>query len=910
MTTAALEPRSGEQIQAALRAFVSKWKAYAGTERSEAQTYLNELFACYGTDRHGCGARFEDFAASAGFMDLHWPEICIIEMKAPSRAKRLHEAREQVMRYWQASADPDTDRRAARYVVLCAFQRFEIWEPGGFPMQPRVSFDIEELPDRYETLLFLAPTNLPPSFADHYRELTAAVSVTVAQLYQSLKDRAAAPLDEVQRFIMQSVWAMFAEDLGMLEGFPLQNLVEVLRKDPTRSSATELGYLFRLLNQKGNHNRKGLFAGTKYVNGDLFRDPAEVHLEPAELTLLADAAAHDWRKVNPTIFGSLMEGVLGADRRSELGAHYTHEVDILKIVEPTIVRPWQERIDALSSPAQGRDLLDELCSFTVLDPACGCGNFLYVAYRELRSIEHQLKTRIAALAREQGLPVPPGPWPYYPLRNLHGLEIERVAVLIARVTLWMGHRQMIDRYGEAEPVLPLVDLSGIAAQDALRSPWPQIDCIIGNPPFHGASRLRAALGNQYVDWLKATYGVGIKDHCVYWFRKAHDHLQPGQRAGLVGTNSVSQNQGRSASLQYIIDHDGTITDAISSQKWPGEAKVHVSLVNWIKDGSATGSPLLDGVPVPAIGPDLRAYTSGQWDPVVLPANAGRCFEGPSPKAKGFLISAETADNLLSDPRAPYVDVVRPYLTANDITDEPEQRPSRWIIDFALMPLEEASKYPAALAIVRDLVRPVRESNNRKAYRDKWWQFAEPRRALRAALETLPRFVATPRHAKRALFVWYEPPVLASDATDVFTFDDDFSMGVLQSRPHVAWAWHRGSTIKADLRYTPTTVFMTFPWPDRGTAQQRTAVAEAGRQLLTRRDAISSSDKIGLTALYNAMDEGAYADLKALHRRLDAAVAVCYGWPAKIAQDDRAVVARLLDLNQQIAQAQREYAPFA
>lgn len=263
MTTAALEPRSGEQIQAALRAFVSKWKAYAGTERSEAQTYLNELFACYGTDRHGCGARFEDFAASAGFMDLHWPEICIIEMKAPSRAKRLHEAREQVMRYWQASADPDTDRRAARYVVLCAFQRFEIWEPGGFPMQPRVSFDIEELPDRYETLLFLAPTNLPPSFADHYRELTAAVSVTVAQLYQSLKDRAAAPLDEVQRFIMQSVWAMFAEDLGMLEGFPLQNLVEVLRKDPTRSSATELGYLFRLLNQKGNHNRKGLFAGTR-----------------------------------------------------------------------------------------------------------------------------------------------------------------------------------------------------------------------------------------------------------------------------------------------------------------------------------------------------------------------------------------------------------------------------------------------------------------------------------------------------------------------------------------------------------------------------------------------------------------------------------------------------------------------
>ena len=251
MNTPAVIPRSGEEIQAALRAFVAKWRDYVGTEKAEAQTYLNELFTCYGSDRQAVGAKFEDFKALAGFMDLHWPEICIFEMKAPSRAKTLHQAREQVMKYWQMSADSAHDRRAARYVVLCAFQRFEIWEPGGYPNEPRLSFDIEELPDRYESLLFLAPANLPPSFADHYRELTTEAASTIAALYQSLKDRGAAPLDEVQRFTMQSVWSMFAEDLGILEGFPLQNLVDLLRKDLTRSSATEIGYLFRLLNQNG-----------------------------------------------------------------------------------------------------------------------------------------------------------------------------------------------------------------------------------------------------------------------------------------------------------------------------------------------------------------------------------------------------------------------------------------------------------------------------------------------------------------------------------------------------------------------------------------------------------------------------------------------------------------------------------
>jgi hypothetical protein len=562
---------SGEEIQEALRVFAAKWEAYTGSERGEAQTFLNDLFTCYGSNRRDLGALFEHFAPAAGFMDLFWPGVCIFEMKAP--VVPVETARTQIERYWKESSDFWAGVPAARWIIICNFGRFQIWEPGRYPANPVAEFDLGELPDRYDALAFLAGPTVEPNFVEHYREITKDAAKTVAEVFHSLADRSAAPQDEIQRFVLQSVWCMFAEDLGLLDGFPLQATLNEVRSQPERSAA-EVGFLFRVLNQKTNHNRKGRLAGTKYVNGELFADPAEVELNRDEIELMLQATAFDWRKVDPTIFGSLLEGVLGHDRRWELGAHYTHEVDIMKIVGPTIIRPWRERIEKTTTPTQARDLLDELCQFKVLDPACGCGNFLYVAYRELRALEHELKQRIQRVAAETGLPVPPGPEPFVPLVNMLGIDIERSAVLIARVTLWMGHRQMIDMYGDAEPPLPLQDLSGIQRADALRVPWPVTDCIIGNPPFLGASHVRGGLGDSYAEWLMREFRVGVKDLCTYWFRLATDHLKPGQRAGLVGTNSISQNLGRSASLEYVVAEGGVISDAVSTQKWPGDARVH------------------------------------------------------------------------------------------------------------------------------------------------------------------------------------------------------------------------------------------------------------------------------------------------------------------------------------------------
>jgi hypothetical protein len=422
--------------------------------------------------------------------------------------------------------------------------------------------------------------------------------------------------------------------------------------------------------------------------------------------------------------------------------------------------------------------------------------------------------------------------------------------------------------------------------------------------------MREALGKDYLEWLKQRFDVGIKDYCVYWFRRAHDHLQPDQRAGLVGTNSVAQNRARSVSLEYITANGGVITDAVPTQVWPGVAKVHVSLVNWIKEPSEPPTQFtLNGIEVSGITADLRTPDTSAGEAKVLPANKGRCFQGPIPVGDGFIITPEEAQALLARADANYRDVVRPYLISEDIADDARQQPRRWIIDFAQMPLEAAMKYPAALQIVRERVKPDRARNRDKRFREQWWRFGRPRGEMRESLSSLSRYVAGGRTGKRLLLTWCEPWASPSDATNVFAFDDDYSMGVLASAAHGAWAWSRSSTLKGDLRYTPTTVFLTFPWPDPVTEEQRERVAEASRAVIARRQEICVEENTGLTRLYNLIDEGAYADLKKLHRELDEAVAECYGWPKSVAQDGDEIVRRLLKLNREIAEGERPYDPF-
>lgn len=542
----------------------------------------------------------------------------------------------------------------------------------------------------------------------------------------------------------------------------------------------------------------------------------------------------------------------------------------------------------------------------MLDPACGSGNFLYVAYRELRRIEAELRRREADMRRSSGIREQQTLALYFPLSNMHGIEIDQFAVQLARVTLWMGQKQAVDELGlDHEQVLPLTDLSGIVRGDALRLDWPRADAIIGNPPYHGSQRLRRELGDEYVEWLKAEFGIGVKDFVVYWFRKAHARLELGGRAGLVATNSISQNRSREPSLEWILENNGVIVNAISTQDWSGEAAVDVSIVNWAK-GARGVRPVLDGTFVPAITPALRSVSVDLSGAVRLRRNVGRAFQGPQPVGMGFVLDRAEAEQLLARGDASYAEIVRPYLIGEDILERPDQAPSRFIIDFAALSLEEAATYPAALEILRERVKPFRDQNRRRTRREHWWLLGELVPRLRSALGPLSRFVATSRVAKRFQFVWCEAGWLPSDRTIAFAFDDDYEIGVLTSVTHVGWALVQAGTFEDRPHYTHTSAFETFPFPQ---PDDKEPIAEAARRVIGRRSEICVERQIGLTKLYNEVDDGAYRDLKELHVALDEAVAAAYGWPASAAHDPQESNRLLLELNREIAAGRVPYDPF-
>ena len=613
------------------------------------------------------------------------------------------------------------------------------------------------------------------------------------------------------------------------------------------------------------------------------------------------------------------EHTLDPHTRHRHGAHYTAEPDILRVIGPTIVDPWRVRIAAATRETLPA-LATALENFHVLDPACGTGNFLLVARRELLALAAALLDR----ARELGLPAPPL---NISSHQLHGIDRDPDAAAIARQRL------------------PGAD---IRTGDALLDPWPRPVgelAIVGNPPYLGVRKLRRALGDEHVTRLFARYPHNrAADLATYWFTRASEHLRPGERAGYVCTNAVARNTNRAASLDRILAAGGTITDAWPSYPWPGDAVVHVSIINWIS-GPHPGPAHLAGRPVPAISSHLRPLSdptppatsdaspppqppplrAPSHHPQRLPGNAGLAFMGVTPGASGFVLDPASAQTLRArDPASAAILV--PFLIGRDISRDPEQRPSRFILDFATRTLADAREHPGALAHVRRHVLPQRRVNPREAAMPRWWQFWRPAPALRRALATTRRVLVIPSLAPH-LLVSRQPSNLCFDhQLIVITLADPYHLGVLQSRLHAVWARAHGSTLKTDLRYTPSTVFETFPFPppphghadprQRPRSELADRVATCATTFDRLRRAACRKHDLGLTRLHNHLEQalaGAPLDLtplRAAFTALNDAVTACYGLPPGLWRDDDALLTALLALNARLAASAPAPAPAA
>ena len=467
-----------------------------GDEKGEAQVFCDRLFRAFG---HGgvreAGARLEERikrrdARGTAFADLVWKPRCLIEMKKAGTDLSRHYR--QAFDYW-LQAVPERPR----YVLLCNFDEFWIYD---FDTQLDAPVDrvaLADLPDRWEALAFLLPEPVRPVFGNDLVAVTREAAGQVAAVFRQVHERGV-PREQAQRFVLQAVMAMFAEDIGLLPG---RFFTRALEDSDTGAVAYDLLFgLFREMNTPGV-TPGGRYHGTPYFNGGLFADVSPFELTADELDALRAASATNWSAVRPEIFGTLFEGSMDAGERHAHGAHFTSQVDIVKVVGPTIVAPWRERLAAAGSIPELERLLGDMYAFRVLDPACGSGNFLYVAYREMRRLEHEALALIADRRRSPDVAAQRA-LAYVTPDHFHGIDVNPFAVEIAKVTMCLAKKLAADELGDDQQVLPLDNLDGsILAADALFTDWPRADAIIGNPPYLGRRKMVAELGADYTQRL-------------------------------------------------------------------------------------------------------------------------------------------------------------------------------------------------------------------------------------------------------------------------------------------------------------------------------------------------------------------------------------------------------------------------
>lgn len=954
--------------------FIQKWRPVALNERATAQTHFIDLCALVGhedpitADPRGESFTFEKGVTKTGggdgFADVWKKGFFAWEYKKKKR--NLDDALAQLVRYAAALENPPLQ-------VACDTDRFLIRTAWTNTVPKTYEFTLDDLgePRNLEILhaVFFDPEKLRPT------ETRAALTREAADKFSTiaLRLQGRGTREEIAHFVNQLVFCFFANSVKLLPDGFFPRLLKRAAEQPKRAQ-DYFDQLFAAMEHGGDFGLEKI----AYFNGGLFDGSRALSLDSGDIGLLQAAASLDWSQIDPTIFGTLFERFLDPDKRAQIGAHYTDPEKIMMIVDPVILRPLREewatvrrRIEGLLdgsikaseirldmadrmqagmrlgqrrrlSPVETAEgvrsqFLERLRKVTILDPACGSGNFLYLALQGIKDIELKANLESEALGLAPRAPVV-GP------EIVHGIEINPLAAELARTTIWIGDIQWSLRngiYARPEPILRKLDsiecrdaiLAHNADGSAIESEWPEAEYIVGNPPFLGGKLMRTGLGNKTVADLFSVYAGRVSpeaDLVVYWFEKAHTALEIKRvkRVGLVATNSIRGGANRRI-LDRIVE-DARIFDAWSDEGWVVDgAAVRVSLVCFGQDHD---SPWLNGRPVAGINADLTAGALDLTKARRLKQNLNIAYMGDT-KGGAFDIPGEIAREWLKAPMnpngRPNSDVLKPWRNGMDVT---RRARDVWIIDFGWrMSERDASFFEYPFSYVAENAKPTRIKNRREAYAKFWWRHVEPRPAMWQELSKLRRYIATPTVAKYRIFVWMDSRICPDHQLIVVACDDDVIFGILHCRFHEQWSLRRGTWLGVgnDPRYTPTTTFETFPFPEGLTPNtpakdyvknpSAMAIAAAAKRLDDLRnnwlnppdlvriepevvpgypDRILPKDAQAaailrertLTNLYNQRPQW----LADAHLDLDAAVAAAYGWPANISEDE--ALAKLLELN--------------
>ena len=960
--------------------FIAKWRKVELKERSAAQTHFIDLCRVFDhpdpvtADPTGESFCFEKGAAKHGggdgFADVWKRGAFGIEYKG--KHKDLTDAYDQLLRYRSALENPPL-------LLVCDLDRIVIHTNFTGTVEATYDIPLEALaePRNIEIMraVFHDPEALRPGRTS--TAVTQDAARHFAEIAAAMRARGLDPA-AVAHFLDRLVFCLFAEDTRLLPDMVFSRIVTQAAGDPARFCKI-LGQLFDTMATGGDFGLEPI----RHFNGNLFDDRTVLDLTADEVKRITAAATLDWSAVDPSIFGTLFERGLDPNTRAQLGAHFTSRADIELVVDAVVMDPlrreWAETkaiverllttgrktaADAAKAPAKPlsaaamrkargeadsilHQFLTRLRAVKILDPACGSGNFLYVALLRLKDLE---KEAAVTFPGEHGLgSYLPGVSPL----QLYGIETNAYAHDLAQMTVWIGWLQWIRANGFGcpdNPILrPLTDnirrMDSILAPDGTEPDWPKVDFIIGNPPFLHSSKLIRELGETYRASLFKLYEgrvPGFADLCCYWFEKARAHIAAGKckRAGLLATQGI--RGGASREVLKRIKESGGIFWAESDRPWILDgANVHISMAAF--DDGSDKTRILDGKAVPDIHANLTA-AADSTKAAPLPSNADQCFYGSQQKAP-FDIDEPFCMDLLLQPNPhgrPNSDVLFPSMNAAQIMQGGART---WVLDYGMeRDVSVAARYEAPFAYVQRVVKPLREDHREKGQATFWWLHARPSPRYRDTRKQSTRVLVSPCVSKHRAFVFVGSEVLADHATVVFARSDDSFFGVLQSRFHEVWALELGTRLETRPRYTPSTCFETFPFPE-AQAERDAAIAAAAKELnelregwlnppdWTRPEVLEFPGTVGgpwhryidpatvtdrgafkvgtvryprlvardadcaarlkertLTKLYNERPPW----LADCHARLDAAVAAAYGWPAEMS--DEQILERLLALN--------------
>ena len=881
---------SYNEIRARAATFAQEW-ASAGYEKGQTQLFYRDFFDVFGVPVRRVAA-FEEpvklLGSKRGFIDLFWKGVLLVEQKSVGRD--LAKAKTQALSYFPGLKDADLPR----YILLSDFATFELYD---LDEDESVAFALADLPQHVEKFGFILGVQ-KRTFRDQ-DPVNIEASERVGDLHDALAASGYTGHD-LEQFLVRIVFCFFADDTGIFE--PRDIFLDLL-ENRTREDGSDLGgclaQLFQVLNTPEDRRANTLdsdLARFPYVNGDLFRDPLLIPSFDSQMRQrLIDACHFNWSDISPAIFGSLFQSVMDKNERRAQGAHYTTEQNILKVIEPLFLDELRAEFRRLQSRRDNRRI-PELIAFQqrlgqlrFLDPACGCGNFLIIAYRELRTLEIEVLKEI----RPHGqLDVLAELLSVVDVDQFYGIELGEFPAHIAEVALWMMDHIMNNRlsleFGQTYTRIPLEKSPHIRHGDALETDWSELlppeECshVLGNPPFVGAKfqspeqraqvRRIAALGKS----------GGTLDYVTAWFLKAGEYVQQSAaQIGFVATNSITQGEQVAQLWPILFDRCKLdIAFAHRTFAWGSDARgmahVHVVIIGLTKRGDAPREKRLFSYDTPKGDPQESQHAAlspylfdagGLADARVVVKESAQALNGLPPLLSGsqpiddrnyifdadqrvaFLIEEPTAEKFM-----------RPYIGAR----EHIQGGERWILA-----LQDAS--PADLKAMPKVVERMRavKAFRAKSKRKSTLAIADyPAQYNVNVIPTAPFLVVPKVSSERREYVpigWLEPTTIPSDLVFVLNDATKPLFTLLTSAMHVSWLRYIGGRLKSDYRYSIGLVYNTFPLPTVPTERLQRLAPHADAVLAAR----TNHPDATLADLYDP--DLMPADLRKAHQALDHAV---------------------------------------